>query len=379
VGEQGGRRRSTSRPGASLNWKFTIAALVAAAVTVSALGVALAANGEPVGSSDALPLRATPSLDGSPAPTLAPAVVVPGRVFKPTKDNVVAFRERMQRKGYAEAPPGSTLTTEFTVSSFNVLGAGHTARGGDRKGYASGDTRIRGAVSLIRDNGVSVVGLQEFQSSQYRTFAAIAGDYGVWPALDLGNGPVQNSIAWRKADWEFVEGRTSRIPYFGGHPMAMPHILLRNLETGRRVWFANYHNPADAHGPAQRWRDAAAGIESALARSLTSDGTPMIITGDMNDRAEYACRITGSAPMHSADGANSAGGGCHLPRRMNVDWIFGSTAITFGSFVTDDSNLVDRTSDHPMVRARASIASLVDAANCIEGPKASKLWFCPKA
>jgi hypothetical protein len=104
----------------------------------------------------------------------------------------------------------------------------------------------------------------------------------------------------------------------------------------------------------------------------------MIITGDMNDRAEYACEITRSAGMHSADGANSAGGGCHLPRRMNVDWIFGSTPITFGSFVADNSRLVHRTTDHPMVRARASIASLVDSADCIEGPRVSKLWFCPK-
>ncbi|MGD9960432.1 endonuclease/exonuclease/phosphatase family protein [Nocardioides sp.] len=360
-------------------------ALVVAVVAASALAGSIPGSGETAAITGAASLERGPfpgqetENTGEPiAKVTTPAPVVKGHVFVPKKSNVAAFRERMLLKGYVEAPPGSTLTTTFVVSSFNVLGAGHTAKGGDRKGFAGGDTRIRNAVSLLRSHGVSVAGLQEFQSTQYHTFAGVAGEYGVWPAMTMGQAPVQNSIVWRESEWEFVEGRTSQIPYFHGKHMPMPHIKLRNRETGREVWFANYHNPADAHGPAQKWRDAAAAIEAQLARELTADGTPMIITGDMNDREQYACRLTGSAPMHSADGAHSEGGSCRLPKQMNVDWIFGSTPIAFSGFVTDRSSLVNRTTDHPMVRSTASIAPLVDSAKCIKGPKRSGLVFCPK-
>ena len=361
-------------------WKT--GALVVAVVATSVLagsipGTGLTASIQGASSTERDPFPDSQSASPTPTPA-APARIVKGQVFVPKKSNVAAFRERMLLKGYVQAPPGSTLSTDFVVSSFNVLGAGHTAKGGGRKGFAAGTTRIRNAVTLLRSHGVSVAGLQEFQSPQYHTFASVAGEYGVWPAMTLGQAPVQNSIVWRRSDWVFVEGRTSQIPYFGGRRVPMPHILLRNVDSGREVWFANYHNPADAHGPAQRWRDAAASIEASLARELTADGTPMIITGDMNDREQYACRLTGSAPMHSADGAHSEGGGCRLPKHMNVDWIFGSPSISFSGFVTDRSSLVSRTSDHPMVRSTASIAPLVESAHCITGPKRSGLVYCPK-
>ncbi|CUR60945.1 putative Endonuclease/exonuclease/phosphatase [metagenome] len=377
-----GSPRARRAFGSTAGWLGKTAALVVAVVATSVLAGSIPGSGLTASiqgaSTERDPYPDARSASPSPTAPAAPARVVKGQVFVPKKSNVAAFRERMLLKGYVQAPPGSTLSTEFVVSSFNVLGAGHTAKGGDRKGFASGDSRIRNAVTLLRSHGVSVAGLQEFQSTQYHTFAAVAGEYGVWPAMTMGQAPVQNSIVWRRSEWEFVEGRTSQIPYFGGRRMPMPHILLRSLESGREVWFANYHNPADAHGPAQRWRDAAASIEAALARELTADGTPMIITGDMNDREEYACRLTGSAPMHSADGAHTEGGSCRLPRQMNVDWIFGSPSISFTGFVTDRSSLVNRTTDHPMVRSTATIAPLVESARCIKGPKRSGLVYCPK-
>ncbi|MEZ5191991.1 MAG: hypothetical protein R2734_05465 [Nocardioides sp.] len=42
----------------------------------------------------------------------------------------------------------------------------------------------------------------------------------------------------------------------------MPYVLLQHKVTGRGVWFFNTHNPADAHGNAQRWRDEGFAIEA---------------------------------------------------------------------------------------------------------------------
>lgn len=272
---------------------------------------------------------------------------------------------------------GSTEPTEFNVSTFNVLGHGHTVKGGNKPGYAGSATRMGYQVSLLRSNSVSVVGFQEFQTEQYNTFIALAGgEYDVFPGSAGGRAGVQNSIAWREADWEVVETHTIAIPYFGGAKMPMPYILLRNKTSGREVWFMNFHNPADAHGPAQRWRDAAVGIEMGLINQLKESGNPVIMTGDFNDREKYMCRV-GQVGMHSADGAYWDGS-CHLNHPMQVDWITATGEVDFSGYIADKSDLVRRSTDHPMVRAHANIPASIDPDACVtttEG-KAPGL-YCP--
>jgi endonuclease/exonuclease/phosphatase family metal-dependent hydrolase len=186
--------------------------------------------------------------------------------------------------------------------------------------------------------------------------------------------PVQNSIIWKQSDWSLVEAHTLSIPYFHGNHVPMPYVLLRNLHSGREVWFYNSHNPADAQGPAGHWRAIATSMEVNLARNLTSGGTPMIVTGDMNDRAPFACPFASGTGMHSADGAYYSGG-CRLPQHTNVDWIFGSSSLDFSSFVTDRSSQTRRISDHPMVRSAVTVPAAAD-------PRCRKAWsfgwFCPR-
>ena len=242
----------------------------------------------------------------------------------------------------------------FRVSTFNVLGAGHTEEGGNRPGWASGATRMRWQVGLLRGADIDVVGFQEFQSPQLAVFRRSMPNWGVYPGAALRRGSMANSIAWDQGLWELVETRLINIPYFGGKPVQMPYVLLRDRASGQEVWFANFHNPADAHGPAQRFRDRARSLQINLANSLHAGGTPVIITGDMNDRAEYFCPMTAQAPMHAANGG-STGGGCAPPARMDVDWIFGSTDIDFANFVSDKSRAVGRTTDHPFVWVDATL------------------------
>jgi hypothetical protein len=299
--------------------------------------------------------------------------VTRGDSLRPRHPAFYAMSLKMAKKGYVLRPSPKGPTTHFNVSSFNVLGAGHTASPG---GIGPGVARMHSAVGLLLSNDVSVAGLQEFQEPQYRTFESlVGGTYDAYPGLSLGVQPVQNSIVWKQADWSLVEAHTISIPYFHGNRVPMPYVLLRNRHSGRAVWFYNSHNPADAYGPAGHWRAVATSMEANLARGLTADGTPMIVTGDMNDRAPFACPFASGTGMHSADGAYYAGG-CHLPRRTNVDWIFGSAGLDFSSFVTDFSTQTRRISDHPMVRSAVTLGAVAD-------PRCRRAfgfgWFCPRS
>ena len=99
-----------------------------------------------------------------------PAPVVEPSQGPPQKVDRVVKRLRLKTEVVAQTPP-----TEFRVSTFNVLGHSHTRPGGNKKGWASAVTRTRWAFSLLNSYGVDVVGLQEFEDLQVRTFQGQAG------------------------------------------------------------------------------------------------------------------------------------------------------------------------------------------------------------
>jgi hypothetical protein len=192
----------------------------------------------------------------------------------------------------------------------------------------------------------------------------------------MGQAPVQNSIVWRTSDWELVQAATTPIPYFDGHRIPMPHVLLRNAASGQEVWFTNYHNPADAHGPAERWRSMATSIEIGLVNRLRADGTPVVMTGDFNERTDFFCRVAVGAHMISANGGYANASGCHPPARMDVDWIVGTSDLAFSGFVADRGPLVSRSTDHPMLRAQAAVPPEIDRSDCIRHPVHRSRLYC---
>jgi len=244
--------------------------------------------------------------------------------------------------------------TTFRVGTFNVLGSSHTAKGGNRKGFASGYTRMGWAWSLISRANLSVVGFQELEEVQYRRLLGLSG-WNAYPGPTLDRGSIRNSLAWDPDVWELVEANSVGIPYFGGQIIRRPVVKLENIESGRQVWFFNTHNPASTkgHGNNARHRAAAIGIEIRLANELASDGTPVVFTGDYNDRAEAFCPIVGGTDLEAANGG-SHDGGCHPPPHMDVDWIFGS-GMEFSGFVSASRGIVGRVSDHPLVYAEAYV------------------------
>jgi len=244
--------------------------------------------------------------------------------------------------------------TGFRVASFNVLGASHTGPRGNKPAWRHARTapRVRTQVGLLDSEGVSVVGMQEFEPKQVRAFQRrTGGRWSEFPGLAGGRAGA-NSIAWRTDTWTAVETHTIGIPYFGGQRWPMPYVRLRHAQTGAEVWFVNVHNPASTPrwGNNARWRALATRLELALVRRLRADG-PVVMTGDFNEKAVVLCRVLGSGLMQPAGGT----GTCAPPRGSSVDWIFGTNEVEFSQVAWRRTAAVRSSSDHPLVVATAVV------------------------
>ena len=247
-------------------------------------------------------------------------------------------------------------TVQVVVSSFNVLGSSHTAGSGKgKKGRPSGVTRSSGAARLISGNGVGIVGLQELQWDQARSLSSKLPGYGIYPGTSMGAREAENSIMWRLDMFDVVEAHTATIPYFRGNPRQMPYIKLRSRANDKELWVLNVHNPADTRqwGKNARWRQAAIQREIDLIRGLreAEPETPVVMTGDMNDRDAFFCPMVGSGLLTASNGGSAGGGSCSPPPATQIDWILGSPGTEWSGYVVDRSALVRWSTDHPMVRA----------------------------
>lgn len=296
----------------------------------------------PVPSTSAAPSASPRLVVPTPVPSASPGAL-PSRLRPPT-------RPRLRP---AEELPG----LEFTLSSFNVLGASHTSGANARPGFASGTVRAGWAAELLRRHQADVIGFQELQVPQLRRLASLT-DLDFYPGLSKGSLGAENSIGWRRGEWVAVDRRTIDIPYFNGGPRAMPLVRLRSVaRPSVEAWFTNFHNPAETSQfrNQQRFRTQATLIEAQLANLLVDTGIPVFITGDMNERASYFCALTSRAPMVAARGGTNIAGRCEAGNPREVDWIFGSQGVQFLDYLEDDSELVDRASDHPIILARVRI------------------------
>jgi endonuclease/exonuclease/phosphatase family metal-dependent hydrolase len=244
--------------------------------------------------------------------------------------------------------------TSFTVSSFNILGSNHTAPGGDAKGYASGVTRTGWAAQLIQQKHVDVVGFQEMANDQAREFKRVAGDvYGLFPGESRQSMASQNSIAWRKDEWDFVKGETVKVTSHKGNMWPVPIVRLKNKQTGQEALFLNFHNAPGYHiGKQQQNRDKATDQEVALINKLKREtGLPVIVTGDMNEKEHYAQRLNQEAGMHAASALPNG----QLPKQVGIDWIFGSQNVHFKGFYRERGAFEKKISDHGMVASQVTI------------------------
>ena len=251
--------------------------------------------------------------------------------------------------------------TVFRLTSFNLLGASHTAPGGDRKGWATGAVRMGWAAELLHKHEIDVAGFQEMQKPQFRKFVELeSANYDIFPGLRYGTAALANSISWRRDTWTLLETRMIEVPYFRGNMIRKPLVRLGNLQTGQEAWFFNTHNPSNTRGPAQKWRDRAVQIQVDMVNALRTEtpDVPVLFTGDMNDREKFFCPITAQAPLHAANGGSNVDGQCTPPVPTKIDWILGTPDVSFSDYVALDDEFVNKTTDHPMVMATASVAPL---------------------
>jgi|tagenome__1003787_1003787.scaffolds.fasta_scaffold20990051_18 endonuclease/exonuclease/phosphatase family metal-dependent hydrolase len=242
--------------------------------------------------------------------------------------------------------------TMFRVATFNLLGANHTEHSSR---FATYDVRMPKAIQLIDQQDFSIVGLQEFQIPQYDLWSASQStSWGVYPGMEEGRRPVQNSIIWRKDTWSLVEKHLYEIPYFHGRMVPEPYVKLRN-NSGDTVWVIDTHNPADTHGPAERYRNRAEQIQIDLVKQLEGTGVPVLLVGDFNEKADVYCNITGNTNMQATNPGSWSGGTCHPPRYIRIDWIFRSPDLQSSNYTALDNDLVHQITDHKVIYSDLNI------------------------
>ena len=244
----------------------------------------------------------------------------------------------------------------FRLGTFNVLGASHTEPGGDAASrYPGYETRLPKAIKTLDDNGVDVVGLQEFQKPQHEMFQNLAGNrYGVYPAKrDVD---TENSIVWRLSSFALVEAHRFDVTYFNGSIRKMPYILLREKSTGYTAWFINVHNPADTrkYTHQEKYRAMAIEAERNLVIQLRGTGRPVFLTGDLNDREKAFCPLTAGKLMLAPQSIPSMT--CAPPAKLWIDWIFGAGQTRFTTYSVDWTVKDRNISDHPLVLSQTHLA-----------------------
>ncbi|SDS71255.1 Endonuclease/Exonuclease/phosphatase family protein [Nocardioides scoriae] len=251
-----------------------------------------------------------------------------------------------------EVPP----VVDLRLATFNLLASRHTRPGGDRPGFAPAEERMGGVLEVLARHDLTLVGLQEFEGDQRAAFAARATGWRAFPGTTLGPGVGENSVAWRSDTWAPVRTELVEVPYFRGRLVRAPYVLLRHRETGLRVWLSTFHNPASTpRNPGQQvHRDAATDAEIALFLRLEATGVPQLVTGDMNERGHYFCRVTAATPLTSPAGGSHDGGRCRPPE-TGIDQVFGSPGVRWTSYDVHRDALVRRTTDHPVVVVGARI------------------------
>lgn len=277
-----------------------------------------------------------------------PATVVPGRVIAPMTPAQIdsALRRAAEREAARQ-------TMTFQIGSFNVLGSQHSAPGGDHARYPAASARNVGAVARIRSFGVDILGTQELQPDQLNGITAMTG-YAAYPGYAFGSRETDNSILYDDSKFEFVSGSYFTIHFMhANRPQTI--LRLRDKATGREFYVLNMHASAGEGGYAVT-RRAGHYIAVNTINRLKSEGIPIFLTGDMNDRAEFFCRVAPATGMVAAIGGSIAGG-CHPAGALAVDWVLGWNNVSFSGYIEDRSTL-GRVSDHHFVAATATVGPI---------------------
>lgn len=355
-------RAETPRASGSLVRRLVPAIIAAVLVTG---GVTAAAVVDPFADDPAEPTRRTVGMSIGGAMTAqlledAPQPVVAGeklRLTKARKAELKRLEEQRKARLKAEriAAKRAAQPFSFQIASFNVLGSNHTGPGGARRNFPAAGTRTPQGVGVLRSHGTDVVGLQEAKPDQLGTIMRMTGFVG-YPGP--GAADPDNTVLWDPSRFELVSGSTFPI-VFMNRTRPQTIVRLRDKPTQREFYVVNMHPSAghDARNTSTRvagWRRGVAEVNA-----LRQSGLPVLVTGDMNDRAAFFCAFLPPTGFVAAVGGSTSGG-CRPPGRMPVDWIVGSPDVSFSGYVIDESTVNRRISDHFYISATATVAPAGD-------------------
>jgi endonuclease/exonuclease/phosphatase family metal-dependent hydrolase len=317
------------------------------------------------------PARTTERIPRDRPPTVRPPMpVVAGTTLRPEVERrhqilpEQSAAELLAERAAAEAalddeptpsqatPSPAVPDVTVTVGSFNVLATQHTTPQGDHPSYPSASWRSPQAAGLIRAHGVDVVGTQELKPDQLNTLTRLTG-MAAYPGHAFGPRDTDNSILYDPRKFEFVSGTSFTIRFMNAdRPQTV--LRLRERETDREMYFVNMHASA---GEGEYAVSRRAGHLTAVGEinRMKREGLPIFLTGDMNDREEFYCRVVPPTGLVAAVGGSVAGG-CRPAPRLAVDWVLGTPDVTFTRYWEDRSPTRRKVSDHFFISAVATIA-----------------------
>jgi endonuclease/exonuclease/phosphatase family metal-dependent hydrolase len=279
----------------------------------------------------------------------APAVARTGaeKTSRPAAFRLLAAGKPLTLKPVPQ--PGDPFA--FQIGTLNVLGSQHT-RGSKR--FAPGVTRTSRAVGMFQSRGIDLLGLQEVQDDQLNVLYGRLGGFGIWPGRALGNNGVRLQIAYNLSLFELVD-TGSITTRFDFQTRPIPYVLLRNRETGGEFYVVTIHNSPRTQ---EADRDSATAAEIALFNRLRATGRPVLVTGDMNEKEEWFCKVAVGAAMVAANGGSGAGGCALPPGPLRIDWIMGGGGVDFSGYVQDGASLAGIT-DHWFVHSSVTVTPTV--------------------
>ncbi len=178
--------------------------------------------------------------------------------------------------------------------------------------------------------------------------------YAAYPGYAFGSRETDNSILYDDSRFEFVSGSSFTIHFMhANRPQTI--LRLRDRETGREFYVLNMHASAGFGGYAVT-RRAGHYTAAATVNRLKAEGIPIFLTGDMNDRAEFFCRVAPVTGMVAAIGGSISAAATRPARSPSTGSWAGATSASATTSRT--AAPCGTTSDHYFVSATATVGPM---------------------
>lgn len=177
--------------------------------------------------------------------------------------------------------------SRFRVMTFNIRGSEQP------DGVNSWDRRAGLNLELIRSAAPHIIGFQEYQPGNQRTYDRhlLSYDYEVGPAVarESAAGAYHCAIYWLRERFKPLDGGAfylSSTPdnysldWGIGHGRGVNWLILRDERDGKKFVFANTHLPHDS----EEGRIRGALLITAKLGEISQDRFPIILAGDFNSR-----------------------------------------------------------------------------------------------